>query len=498
MGKLKELWERLKSWVNGGSVKRIGYETDEQALDAFVDEEIEKMMALMEKYNPIKDPEKEKVLKAELKKEMLASAKELAGLDEETQSKENEVETNKSQEKAEDIKEREEKKLDPKNIGYQDRLAVIQDMKMKMYKDQKRDERGVVDLKYMEAILRLEKELLDDVEKLPEDSEEKQAFVKQREKYMSQELDAKKQAEEKFNERNQRFASLVTEVAKVREEMEALGKQLDEGTISYEQFAKENEKHQDRLEECLQDIDDLRPDELIEDAKTLDARDIMKAKILGGDHRTRAIREASSRELASKIVSSHERDSKAKYRIESNEMYFQMHGVREIVENLKKHLEEINKEKDELKQRVEKGVASYVELERYIDLSERAAAASNELAQYESLDEALTDRGKDDATAIAVTGEKIEEENYKTAKTFDDAREALTELGEEVGKKSLEDPAQLEENNKLSPAEREVRRKLGLDNYEPAIKVDEVEKRRELEEALKKAEREADGAIVRK
>ena len=62
MGKLKELWERFKALVNGGSVKRIGYETDEQALDAFVDEEIEKMMALMEKYNPIKDPEKEKVL----------------------------------------------------------------------------------------------------------------------------------------------------------------------------------------------------------------------------------------------------------------------------------------------------------------------------------------------------------------------------------------------------------------------------------------------------
>ena len=199
MGKLKELWERLKSFVNGGSVKRIGYETDEQALDAFVDEEVEKMMVLMEKDNPIKDPKKEKALKAKLKKEMLASAKELAGLDEDTQNKENEVETNKSQEKAEDIKEREEKKLDPRNIGYQDRLAVIQDMKMKLYKDQKRDERGVADLKYMEAILRLEKELLDEVEKLPEDSEEKQAFVKQREKYMSQELDAIKQSEVKFN-----------------------------------------------------------------------------------------------------------------------------------------------------------------------------------------------------------------------------------------------------------------------------------------------------------
>ena len=103
MGKLKELWERLKSWVNGGSVKRIGYETDEQALDAFVDEEIEKMMALMDKDTQIKAPKKEKVLKAKLKKEMLASAKGLAGLDEDTQSKENEVETNKSQEKAEDI-----------------------------------------------------------------------------------------------------------------------------------------------------------------------------------------------------------------------------------------------------------------------------------------------------------------------------------------------------------------------------------------------------------
>ena len=32
---------------------------------------------------------------------------------------------------------------------------------------------------------------------------------------MSQELDAKKQAEEKFNQRNQDFASLVTEVAAV-------------------------------------------------------------------------------------------------------------------------------------------------------------------------------------------------------------------------------------------------------------------------------------------
>ena len=503
MGKLKELWERLKSWVNGGSVKRIGYETDEQALDAFADEEVEKMMALMEKDNPIKDPKKEKALKAKLKKEMLASVKELAGLDEDTQNKENEVETNKSQEKAEDIKEREEKKLDPRNIGYQDRLAVIQDMKMKMYKDQKRDERGVADLKYMEAILRLEKELLDDVEKLPEDSEEKQAFVKQREKYMSQELDAKKQAEEKFNERNQEFASLVTEVAKVREEMEALGKQLDEGTISYEQFAKENEEHQDRLEECLQDIDDLRPDELIEDAKALDARDIMEAKILGGDHRTRAIREASSRELASKIKSSHEKDAKAKYRIESNEMYFQMHGVKEIVENLKKHLEEINKEKDELKQRVENGDASYVELERYIDLSERAAAASNELAQYESLDETLTSRGKDDATAIAKTSKEIEKGNDEIAETFNDAREALEELGEEVGENSLEDPEQAENNNNLSPSERlgaEVRSNLGLDNYEPRINEDEVNKRRELTKALEEAEREAEqsGARVRK
>ena len=503
MGKLKELWERLKSWVNGGSVKRIGYETDEQALDAFVDEEIEKMMALMEKDNPIKDPKKEKVLKAKLKKEMLASAKGLAGLDEDTQSKENEVETNKSQEKAEDIKEREDKKLDPKNIGYQDRLAVIQDMKMKMYKDQKRDERGVADLKYMEAILRLEKELLDDVEKLPEDSEEKQAFVKQREKYMSQELDAKKQAEEKFNQRNQEFASLVTEVAAVREEMEALGKKLDEGTISYEQFAKENAKHQDRLEECLQDIDDLRPDELTEDAKALDARDIMEAKILGGSHRTRAIREASSRELASKIKSSHEKDAKAKYRIESNEMYFQMHGVREIVENLKKHLEEINKEKDELKQRVENGDASYVELERYIDLSERAAAASNELAQYESLDETLTTREKGDAKVIAQTQSDIEKGNDEIAENFEEARDALEELGEEVGENSLEDPAQLEENNNLSPAERleaEVRRNLGLDNYEPPINEEEVKKRRELEKALEEAEREAEqsGARVRK
>ena len=376
-------------------------------------------------------------------------------------------------------------------------------MKMKMYKDQKRDERGVADLKYMESILRLEKQLLDEVEKLPEDSEEKQAFVKQREKYMSQELDAKKQAEEKFNERNQEFASLVTEVAKVREEMEALGKQLDEGTISYEQFTKENEKHQDRLEEYLEDIDDLRPDELIEDAKALDARDIMEAKILGGSHRTRAIREASSRELASKIESSHERDSKAKYRIESNEMYLQMHGVIEIVENLKKHLEEINKEKDELKQRVENGDASYVELERYIDLSERAAAASNELAQYESLDETLTSRGKDDATAIAKTGKEIEKGNDDIAETFDDAREALEELGEEVGENSLEDPEQAENNNNLSPVERlgaEVRSNLGLDNYEPRINEEEVNKRRELTKALEEAEREAEqsGARVRK
>ena len=220
----------------------------------------------------------------------------------------------------------------------------------------------------------------------------------------------------------------------------------------------------------------------------------MEAKILGGDHRTRAIREASSRELASKIVSSHEKDSKAKYRIESNEMYFQMHGVREIVENLKKHLEAINKEKDELKQRVEKGVASYVELERYIDLSERAAAASNELAQYESLDETLTGRGNDDATAIAETGKEIEKGNYETAETFDDAREVLEELGEEVGENSLEDPEQADNNNNLSPAERleaEVRSNLGLDNYEPPIKEDEVEKRGKFTATLEEAECEA-------
>lgn len=500
MGKLKELWERLKSFVNGGSVKRIGYETDEQALDAFVDEEVEKMMALMEKDNPIKDPKKEKALKVKLKKEMLASAKELAGLDEDTQNKENEVETNKAQEKAEDIKEREEKKLDPRNIGYQDRLAVIQDMKMKMYKDQKRDERGVADLKYMESILRLEKQLLDEVEKLPEDSEEKQAFVKQREKYMSQELDAKKQAEEKFNERNQEFASLVTEVAKVRDEMEALGKQLDEGTISYEQFAKENEKYQDRLEEYLEDIDDLRPDELIEDAKALDARDIMEAKILGGSHRTRAIREASSRELASKIESSHEKDAKAKYRIESNEMYFQMHGVREIVENLKKHLEEINKEKGELKQRVENGDASYIELERYIDLSERAAAASNELAQYESLDEALTDRGNDDATAIAETGKQIERENGETAKNFEEARDALGELGEEVGEDSLENPDNIKDANSDPMGRKdeydEYREMMGLPRVNDEIDMEAVDNYKEVQEKV--AEAEQSGARVRK
>ena len=81
--------------------------------------------------------------------------------------------------------------------------------------------------------------------------------------------------------------------------------------------------------------------------------------------------------------------------------------------------------------------------------------------------------------------------------------EALEELGEEVGENSLEDPAQLEENNNLSPAERleaEVRRNLGLDNYEPPINEEEVKKRRELEKALEEAEREAkqSGERVRK
>ena len=48
--------------------------------------------------------------------------------------------------------------------------------------------------------------------------------------------------------------------------------------------------------------------------------------------------------------------------------------------------------------------------------------------------------------------------------------------------------------------EAEVRRNLGLDNYEPPINEEEVKKRRELEKALEEAEREAEqsGARVRK
>lgn len=505
MGKMKELWERLKAWVNGGSVKRIGYETDEQALEKYVDEEIEKAMKLLEEKSPIKDPKKEKALKAKLKAEMTKSASKLAGIEELAEEK-TEEQANNEQVQSEESKDNMEKvkgarKIDPRNIGYQDRLAVLHDMKMKLYKEQKKDERGVEDLKCLEAILRLEKELLDEVEKLPEDSEEKQAFVKQREEFMKEELDAKKQAEEIYNQRNQEFANLVTEVAGLREEMEALGKQLDEGTISYEQFEEQNSKYQDELEQALEDIDELKPDKLIEDAKAIDTREIMEAKILGSDHRTRDINEATTRELQAKIKESHERDQKSKYTTESNEMYFQMRGVKEIVENLKKHLEGINEEKQELKSRVEKSDASYVELERYVDLCERAMAAETELSQYESLDETLTDRDANAATSIKGARAQIEKGAEETAEDFKEARGALDELGEEVGDDSLENPDSIEDaNSDPMGIEEEYREMMGLPRVNDEIDMDAVNNYQEVQKKVVEAEREAEqsGARIRK
>ena len=198
MDKIKEIWKRFQNWLNGGPVKKLGYETNEQTIEQFTNEEIAKIMAALD--NPIMDPAEKKALETQLRKELkLALEKHIdpekkPAEEIKAEQQENQVEDNgtKTIEQAEE----ETRKIDPKHIGYMDRLTILHDMKMRLYKEQGQNQRGVTDLKYTETVMRYEKMLLDEREGYVASlsDEEKKKFKEEETKLKLQELKAQKRA----------------------------------------------------------------------------------------------------------------------------------------------------------------------------------------------------------------------------------------------------------------------------------------------------------------
>ena len=494
MNKIKEIWKRFQNWLNGGPVKKIGYETNEQTIEQFTNEEIAKIMAALD--NPIMDPAEKKALETQLRKELkLALEKHIdpekkPAEEIKAEQQENQVEDNgtKTIEQAEE----ETRKIDPKHIGYMDRLTILHDMKMRLYKEQGQNQRGVTDLKYTETVMRYEKMLLDEREGYVASlsDEEKKKFKEEETKLKLQELKTQKRAEEKYTERYNQFSRIVGDIERIREEKDAAMTRFRKGEIDQEECNRLKKIADEDLEVALLAMTELKPEELLEDVKTIEQRDTMQEKILGGDYRTKQIANATA-ELASKIEDSHERDKKGVAEITSVEEYFQNRGVHGMTEDLEKHLEELKNELDEVKADLDKGNISSEKLSRAKDLLKEVETTQEEVIQYSGMDESATSR--DDSlgdTAHEGIG-NIEATSETVDEKYGEVEETIKEVEKNEGKQIVEDPDQAEIINEgikevvdpmglsdlvnAEPDEEAIKNKQERDKMQAAEELEEME-----------------------
>lgn len=498
MEKLKGIWERFKKWFNRtGNAMYIGGETsNEQAIEKFVDEEVERAIHLQQNVNPIEDIKEKQRLEAKLKSEMTQVVNDHANIKEDDVRSEvlDDSMVVKNGEETTTIKPQnaEIKKIEPRNIGYMDRLAILHDMKMKLYKEQEAQGKGVTDLRYTEIMMRYEKEILEHREEYIAGltDKEKEKFKQEEAKLQREELEAKKRAEEEYITRCSQFSVLVGEVERFREQLAAIQQQFEDNEIDIDTYESQKQEIQSKLQVTLVSMNMLNPNELLEDSRGILEREAMQLNILGGDYRTRLI-ENSTLEMASRISQSHSKDMETVHTIKSNEEYFQQNGIHAMAIELKEHLDNLNKELESVQEEMADGNISSDKLQRAKDLLIQVEKTTEEAKQYEGMDDTLTNREDPNTLGVIDHAEDaIQATNEQVEEKYEDLEETIDAVEEHEGRDIVAEPNKIDDVNEGEYVPNVDDDPMGLGLINNVMDKEAVAKHQAREDALKKQAKE--------
>lgn len=441
----KTLLQRLRDWFKDTfSVKGKELLTQGNAIDEYIDKEVESMLEVREGILPLDEKEKERI-KGELKATLEDLVNEVEH--EKDSVKQDQDKTN--EEKNDEIKDKKAKTkedngakirdINGKNIGYQDRLELLNKMKIKMQKEMKKNGEFVPSDKEYYKMLLLQKSIEKDREAYLEglDDKSKAELIKLEEQYKSKELDFERETNKKYREDLEELSELNTDLRNINRWFEQKQLEFEKGEITPETYQKQVEEKQNELDKTLLAISELNPERLqeIADKKAQHAR---LEKVVMGENYAEKVYLRSSDEMRERLDYKTSKENEQSRTILQENNFLQKEGLDKTITIHEKHREELEKELEKLEDIPEN-------LERRSEVLKELHIVDAKLDGYENTKKTLDvgmEQGEDVQMEMANEEKKVEEEIVEIEKDFKEIDQSIEKAQEQEGEESLQPKAQ--------------------------------------------------------
>jgi len=429
--------DRLKKLVERENKKIVKSSPD---YEKYIEEEIAKMLKERNKFVAITTPEEEKIFKAEVKRSLTAA---LLAKDSD-QKERTEISDNEKteQEKKEEIAEKKKdsnmektgiiRDANSKDIGYLDRLELLNQMRVQTLRDQLNAGNYVPSDKEYYKMLLLQKSIESDRDEYLEGLDEKTKLevLKIEEDYKGKELDIERKSNQKFRQELDEFKRLNIKVRELNKFIEQKQEEMQEGKVDPEEYQKTMNEKQLEMASALERISALNPEKLQEVCDIKIKHERLERGIMGAGYRAE-IYNRSSDEMKKRLDYKTGKENIQATVIKAENSFFDKNGIQRTINSFKSHKEELEEELDD----INNSENSPENIKRKSEILKELRIVDSRLDSAENKKDKLEQGINEDEeiTATFATEDKIVEEEIKEIeKDFEEIDKNIEEMETDV------------------------------------------------------------------